>query len=549
MSRRFVDIHCHPSTKPFLKYASGLNAKGKPSLWKEINYKLFLWIDEWLAKDALDSQSSLKQMSKGDSSYFLVVNPVTPMERELAKYTMFPLAIKLSLPFPRQITKQYFESMQRMDFPYAVRLAEELEFAAETENVHLMSHHSPDFDLNNINLVLAIEGGHALYDNPKFENTTQEIVERLRGLRSKHRLLYLTITHLAPSPLSNHCFSMKNVSKKKVHHFYPKNEIGISETGLRVIDECLHSTSPTCIDVKHMSLAARLQFYKYRKEKGYKVPIFASHNGAAGLSLESWKERCLANSNKWVRTEVDGKPIFSLLLKRPEGIKLRNVQTVFNPATINLFDEDVEEIVLSDGLIGVSFDERILGRGSKSHYLEVLAELELKHLLAFTTAAEADVVSVQEFNSQVDYYDVKMKRPTLKTSEVDARKMKVQNTFMQKTADALYFLNNLLHMVKVAKQTIDTHGLDRDPWQFFALGSDFDGVIDAIDSCKNGEKMASFEQLMHQLLTEFFATNNNFEEYGISKQQAFSDISEKLNLVCHVNAVNLIHRVMHWSSN
>ena len=38
-------------------------------------------------------------------------------------------------------------------------------------------------------------------------------------------------------------------------------------------------------------------------------------------------------------------------------------KTVFNPWTINLFDEDILEIVESSGMIGIIMDERVLGYG------------------------------------------------------------------------------------------------------------------------------------------------------------------------------------------
>lgn len=548
MNRRYVDIHCHPSTKPFLKYSSGLNKK-IPTLWDKINYKLFLWIDELFANDILDSQSSLSQLSKNNSAYSIVVNPVIPMERELARYTMFPLAIKLLLPFPRQITKSYFETMQSMDFPYSIRLEEELEFSSNTDNVHLITNENDQLDLNELNLILAIEGGHALYDSPRFDTPDNKVLQRLRRIREQHRLLYITISHLAPSPLANHCFSMKGVSKKKVHHFYPKKEVGISDIGLQIINECSEAAKPTCIDVKHMSLASRFQFYKYRKQQGHTTPIFASHNGAAGFSFLNWKEHILNKTSDWKRTIIDNNPLFSLLIDRPKGIELRNIQTVFNPATINLFDEDIEEIVLSDGLIGVSFDERILGRGTKSTFLEVLAEAELNVLLGFTPDIKIEETSLKKFNKTVNYYDVNMKQPTLKRSEIKRRKLRLSNTFKQATADALYLLNNLLYMVKVAKTTIEKHQLNRDPWQFFALGSDFDGVIDAIDSCKTAEKMADLEFLLQQLMIEYLTKNDNHETYGISKEDTYADVNQKINLLCHINAVNVIQRVLNNASN
>ena len=47
----------------------------------------------------------------------------------------------------------------------------------------------------------------------------------------------------------------------------------------------------------------------------------------------------------------------------PKGIssKRGRVTTGFNPSSINLYDEELVEIIDSDGLIGISLNKRIIG--------------------------------------------------------------------------------------------------------------------------------------------------------------------------------------------
>ena len=46
--------------------------------------------------------------------------------------------------------------------------------------------------------------------------------------------------------------------------------------------------------------------------------------------------------------------------KKPKG----HVEgTLFNPISINLYNEDIKEIIQSNGLMGLILDERILGAG------------------------------------------------------------------------------------------------------------------------------------------------------------------------------------------
>lgn len=538
MKRKYIDFHCHPSTKPFIKLSSGLGRK-KPSLWDTIKYHLLLpFIDEWIAKDALDSQSSLTQLNEKDSAYFVIVNPVTQMEQQMAKYTPMWLAVLLALPFPKQITQRYFKKLQRKDFPYYQKTKEELQFSANTKQVNVISNENKMLHQDEMNVVLAIEGGHNLYTNAQFNSTDFEVIANIHALRKQFRIFYLTLTHLTPAPLSNHAFAMKLIGKNKIHHFYPRKEVGISAVGEKVINECLSGSNRTFIDVKHMSLAARLSFYSFMRMQYPKQPILATHCGATGLSILEWKENARNMSDHIQKTKFEDYHILSIPVNRPNGIKLRNIQTKMNPSSINLFDEDIKAIVQSGGMIGVSFDERILGRGTKNKLLEVMAEPEFNSIMELSDTSPE--VSEKKFEKRVGYYNINMKKKTLRSKDLSKDKFQVQNTFKQRTADALYFLNNLLYMVQVANEYLQRIQSNHDPWNFFCLGSDFDGLIDALDCCKTAKKMASFEKLLVKLLAEYITKTNSYETYAISRQDTLQAIEEKLTKVCRLNALGFL---------
>lgn len=537
-NRKYVDIHCHPSTKPFLKLSSGLTRKAI-SLWDTIKYHLALpFIDEWIAKDALDSQSSLQQMNTDQSAYALVINPVTQMEQQMAKYTPMWLAVFLALPFPKQITNKYFKQLQSNQYPFFEKTKEELAFSSKTTNLNVLTNENKKLSTAELNLLLAIEGGHNLYSNSQYQDSDAQIIANLRELREQFRIFYLTLTHLTPAPLANHAFAMKLIGKKKIHHFYPTKQVGISDTGWKVIQECSSAEHTTFIDIKHMSLASRLQCYSTMRQQNPKLPLLATHCAATGYSLQEWKQNAKEVEQEIQKTAFEDYHLLSIPVARKNGIQLRNIQTKFNPSSINLYDDDIEAIVESGGLIGVSFDERILGRGTKNKVLEIMAEPEFDFIVDHEVNVEQ--VNSSEFERRVEYYNINMKQKTLQPNDLSKDKLKVQNTFKQQTADALYFLNNLLYMVQIAGRYCEQEGIDKDPWSFFALGSDFDGLIDAIDCCKTGKEMAKFEELLVQLLAEFIVSTNSYDLYYISRENTLQSVESRINDLCKNNAYQFI---------
>ena len=96
------------------------------------------------------------------------------------------------------------------------------------------------------------------------------------------------------------------------------------------------------IDVKHMAARSRMEYYEMVKscmEKGDIIPVIASHCGYSGMAS-------LEEHIKWEKKEKDD-------YCDPSG--------KFNAWNINMCDEDIEMIVKTGGLFGISFDQRILG--------------------------------------------------------------------------------------------------------------------------------------------------------------------------------------------
>ncbi len=131
-----------------------------------------------------------------------------------------------------------------------------------------------------------------------------------------------------------------------------------------------------------MSLYSRLHYYKFRVQlfgqypETKRLPILCSHTGLTFTTVSKYLEK--KPFRPTVVTE-DGRVISKI---RPENRQIGKTDDRFNkrlfcnPWSINLFDEEIVEIMDSGGLIGFSLDQRILGAakvildGKRGRYYE-----------------------------------------------------------------------------------------------------------------------------------------------------------------------------------
>ncbi|MEL6989238.1 MAG: hypothetical protein AAGK97_15605, partial [Bacteroidota bacterium] len=223
------------------------------------------------------------------------------------------------------------------------------------------------------------------------------------------RILYLTITHLTQWTVCNHCFGLHQLLNSKqeyVRKYIRPNGLGIYDiAGFKFLMNLCYSAKidlgnsnkikgkKILLDVKHMSLISRLQFYKLRKQwlqdnnqKSEDFPIIATHNGCTGFSHNKITDKFLKVVDDFEdynckivaydKTKVDGDYGFE-----------------FNPTSINLYDEDIIEIVNSKGMIGISADRRILGVNRRKR----LKRKENKKALFNKKSKEYELFSNEEF--------------------------------------------------------------------------------------------------------------------------------------------------------
>jgi hypothetical protein len=270
----FFDLHCHPSFKTFL---GNRQPQLRNNCWTDLNFKIDAKI--------LDSQSSLSQIKIGQGK--LIVCVLYGLENGFAGSGLIKLAAGLS----PHIEKRFLLEIQKGEWGYnqlmlgdyrhlmlSNRISTEKSFKY-LDSILQFNAGDPD-----IQVILAAEGGHNFYDSDQLPGQPEGIIENLQFHKQpgNPRLLYLTVTHLQQSAFCTHAYGMKLI-KNPV--FYPTGK-GLFDLGKLFIRTALSNQNgqPILIDVKHMSLQSRLQYYLLRKTGFPGSPILATHMGVTCVS-------------------------------------------------------------------------------------------------------------------------------------------------------------------------------------------------------------------------------------------------------------------------
>jgi microsomal dipeptidase-like Zn-dependent dipeptidase len=474
----FFDFHCHPSFKTFLGHRL---QEFRKDCWATLNFDLDFKI--------LDSQSSLSQIKKGRGS--LIVCALYGLESGFAGSGLIKLAAGLS----PHAEKRFLQEIERGEWGYNQLMMGDWKHLMLSRNLsseksfrHLSSMVDYDPDSKQIQVILAAEGGHNFYDSDQLPGLHSGVIENLLFHKKPEnpRLLYVTLTHLQQSVFCTHAYGMKLIKNPT---FYPVGS-GLNSLGKAFIRAALSQQNgkPIWIDVKHMSLRSRLEFYKLRAVEFPDAPIVATHMGITGVSY-------LKKPVKKVQTNLQTHGV-EVFYYRSVGA----MDTYFNPWSINLYDEDIQEIMRSGGLIGLSLDQRILGGGNVSK----------------------EIFSMEEFDP-VEFQPIK--KPNYHRLAVD------HHNTAQKFRDwqIRYFCNNWLHAVKIGLEVIGD-----DAWNHLCIGSDFDGLIDPIDDFKS----AAAYKLIFGRLVQWMPVVA--QATGIP--MAPDEVQQKVKGLVHDNAIQFLQQ-------
>jgi microsomal dipeptidase-like Zn-dependent dipeptidase len=196
-----------------------------------------------------------------------------------------------------------------------------------------------------------------------------------------------------------------------------------TEEGIKVIDTLLSKNNGPriLIDLKHIDYRGRKQYYEHiRKNYGNEIPVVISHAavGSPDDTMPPW----------------------------------------FNPWNININNADIEAVCLTNGIIGILFDQRVLGFNELKQYKKA------RHI---------------SYNKLGKKFSVEL----------------IWNSIRYIAEKAAYLKNASPSDVTLAE-----------PWDILAIGTDFDGIINPINQFPTLSEMPKLRKELVKVISEYFSS-------------------------------------------
>ncbi|MFW5830828.1 MAG: hypothetical protein ACOCVA_01165, partial [Prolixibacteraceae bacterium] len=191
-------------------------------------------------------------------------------------------------------------------------------------------------DVRTIFVILSIEGTHVFNTGLQMMGKTADPSEVLANVdkvkKWDHRLYLAGLTHHFYNEMVGHAQSLHGIVRRFCDQTDGMNT-GFNDLGWKLLKKMLDNTGGKriLIDLKHMSVTARREYYNYLEENHPDeiIPLVVSHGAVNGLRSDKEKvEDDLLNYGK------------------------------FQPDDINFYDDEILRIAKSGGLFGIQFDER-----------------------------------------------------------------------------------------------------------------------------------------------------------------------------------------------
>ncbi|MCD4664103.1 MAG: dipeptidase [Bacteroidales bacterium] len=504
----FIDLHCHPSMKPF--YSSKVHSE-KKNIWdfvpeSKVCNKLPKFFKKQLGEMIRHSQVNLDNCLEGNLKVLFI--SLYPIERGWFKERKFPDFlidddhILNSAVCSSGLDKDVIADIRKtIDEDREINYFNEL--VGEYHYINSVQAKSDDnnkqfvivnnFDeikniLDNqddkrIVMVVTIEGGHSLckfddYDDLKstpfkkvdkrkfndfdiYRKIYTEHIDIIKGKKDydievdgnkhgvnfQHTPFYITFAHHFWNLLCGHSDSFGIGPDIMLNQGRGKKR-SFTELGKIVLRKLLHRDNferRILIDIKHMSISSRKEFYKMWENEYQSI--------GDGFPIIS------------SHTAVNGRHDYHDPPSFEEGEKDEFDESFFNKSSINMFDPDIEMIHKSNGLFGLILNEARLP-GSESRRL-------LKH----------------------------NKRKIRKNPNSEQAGI-LRNENRQEYLKCI--TANIFHIARVINR--------KSAWDIITIGSDFDGMIDALDTYTMGKDFP----LMAKELIDFINSCDGIEETGMS---------------------------------
>ena len=391
METHYVDIHCHPSLKPYsksFKYTpqkqNELNPGRKNSIW---HYSPPNFLEKFVNRIVTltkFTQTDMTALAKAKTK--VVIVGLYPFEKHFLSRRVWGwkgltdvlvnLAASISQSRIDYVLSHdnYFDDLIS-EYEFLLQLDNQVIKLKDTYYTYRIVRSFSEIEANKqletatkriINIIISIEGGHAFNTGLKMHEDTAnpiEVKENIQKVKQwKHRPLFITFAHHFYNELCGHA---KSISIGALEDNQKRGiNTGITPLGFEAIKLLLDNTNGNRIplDVKHMSEDARKTYYglldtTFNTED---IPVIASHGAANGY-------------RSLVEKTITDYP---------------NRAEYFNQIDINFFDSEFIRMARSNGIFGIQLDERRIGspkaiKESKIYFPNKRKQLRKKSLLVW----------------------------------------------------------------------------------------------------------------------------------------------------------------------
>ncbi len=363
MENSFIDLHCHPAMKPFGK--SFNSNKGVNSANRRASNSIWHYDPPTVFDKVLNIAVSLTKFTQADFSTLayggthVVIVSLYPPEKgwvidklgtNLRADSLKNLVMGVGQKRIDYLQKMpdYFTDLE-MEYNFYKQLdGKEMNIEGEKCRYKIVSGFNEiemeaENGVKTIYVILTIEGANVFNTGLKAMGkitSEKEVLSNIDKVKKWDKpLFFMGLTHHFYNEICGHARSLTSLSKISADQSEGL-DTGFTELGKKVLKKLLDNKTGrrVLIDVKHMSVQSRNEFYEILKNEyqGENIPIIVSHGAVNGL--RSPKEKVIDNQATF------GK---------------------FQEEDINLFDDEIVKIALSGGIFGVQLDERRVGSVSE----------------------------------------------------------------------------------------------------------------------------------------------------------------------------------------
>jgi microsomal dipeptidase-like Zn-dependent dipeptidase len=349
----FVDLHVHPGIRPYgLSHVKGEFRQRVPD--EDPTSPTSLWFEHKptpLTRTISERYglTRFRQVGMGQcarSGTRVIVSSLHPFEQGFLRPQRVPHRIGRALfNLAAQVGRGRIHRLYQEDYSPFQDLRDEYRFwqagnnqpvvldTGETARYRLVSSWK-DIEANEasnntiINVIQSFEGGHSFwdvqtaYDGKPNRNRILTNLEEVKNW--EHKPWFFTLCHHFYNHLSGQCQTFPDRVGRLLNQKFGLG-LGLSSLGHEVVESSVSGSRKLYIDLKHTSPQGRVDIYALlnRLDPSGTLPLFASHASVTGRAYGQGGEHPL-----------------------------------FNPAEINLYDEDIIQIARRGGLIGIQLDQR-----------------------------------------------------------------------------------------------------------------------------------------------------------------------------------------------